>query len=150
VGIGLVLLIVPGIYVAGKYGLATPAVVLEDIQSKQAFKRSAVLTEGSIGRILTIYFVAWILVVVISAGLGAVLAMALPTLAKSAGTEASQVFQQVVSAVVNTFVTPVMAIALTLAYYDQRVRKEAFDIESMMSMLGEAVPVKENTLGAMQ
>ena len=46
--------------------------------------------------------------------------------------------------------TPVMAIALTLAYYDQRVRKEAFDIESMMSMLGEAVPVKENTLGAMQ
>jgi hypothetical protein len=51
--------------------------------------------------------------------------------------------------VVNIIVTPVMSIALTLAYYDQRVRKEAFDIESMMSLLGEpgSAPA-ENTMGA--
>ena len=49
----------------------------------------------------------------------------------------------------NTLVTPVMSIALTLAYYDQRVRKEAFDIESMMSLLGEPTSATaENTMGA--
>ena len=31
---------------------------------------------------------------------------------------------------------PISAIALTLAYYDQRVRSEAFDIEHMMSLMG--------------
>jgi hypothetical protein len=30
---------------------------------------------------------------------------------------------------------PITAIALTLVYYDQRVRKEAFDIEHMMAMM---------------
>jgi hypothetical protein len=149
VGVGFLLLIVPGIYWAGKYGLAVPAVVLEDIEAKQALKRSAELTKDSVGRIVSIYFLTWILVVAISAGIGAALAVTAPSLTKAAGTMTSSVFQFLVSALVNTLITPVMAIALTLAYYDQRVRKEAFDIESMMSLLGESAAVPtENTIGA--
>jgi hypothetical protein len=137
VGVGLILLIVPGIYWGGKYGLAVPAVVLEEIKAKQAFKRSAELTKGAVGRIITIYFLTWILVLIISAGVGAVLAMVAPSLTRTAGTMTASVVQQLLSAAVNTVVTPIMAIALTLAYYDQRVRKEAFDIENMLSLLGE-------------
>jgi hypothetical protein len=137
IGVGFMLLIFPGIYWAGKYGLAVPAVVLEDIKGKQACGRSAELTKDSVGRIVAIYFLTWILVVAISAGIGAVLGVAAPSLTRAAGTTGSKVFQYLLSSVVNTLVTPVMAIALTLAYYDQRVRKEAFDIESMMSLLGE-------------
>jgi len=149
VGIGFVLLIIPGIYWAGKYGLAVPAVVLEDIKAKRAFPRSAELTKDAIGRILAIYFLTWILVFAISAGLAAVLAVTAPGLTKAAGTMTSAVFQYLVSAVVNTIITPIMAIALTLAYYDQRVRKEAFDLESMMSLLGEPATVSaENTMEA--
>lgn len=149
IGIGFLLLIIPGIYWAGKYGLAVPAVVLEDIKGKKACGRSAELTKDSVGRIVAIYFLAWILVVAISAGIGVVLGAVAPSLTKAAGTTTSSVFTDIISAVVNTVVTPIMSIALTLAYYDQRVRKEAFDIESMMSLLGEPseVPV-ENTMGA--
>jgi hypothetical protein len=56
------------------------------------------------------------------------------------------VAQVVLQALVNTLVTPFMSIAITLAYYDQRVRKEAFDIESMMSLLGVPGPVAANTM----
>jgi hypothetical protein len=147
--VGFILLIIPGIYWAGKYGLAVPAVVLEDIKGRKACARSAELTKDSVGRIVAIYFLTFILVIVISAGIGAVLGVAAPSLARAAGTTASKVFQDVVSALVNTVVSPVMSIALTLAYYDQRVRKEAFDIENMMSMLGEpSAASAENTMRA--
>jgi len=135
--VGFLLLIIPGIYWAGKYGLAVPAVVLEDIKGRKACARSAELTKGSVGRILTIYFLIWVLIVAVSAGLMAVLLFAAPSLRRAAGTTSSNVLQYLVSAAVNTLISPVMSIALTLAYYDQRVRKEAFDIENMMSMLGE-------------
>jgi hypothetical protein len=46
-----------------------------------------------------------------------------------------EVAQQVISTVVSILLHPVSAIALTLVYYDQRVRKEAFDIERMMSLM---------------
>ena len=135
-GIGFILLIIPGLYVAGKYGLCTPAVVLEDIDSSKAFKRSAQLTQGSTGRILTIYFLVWVLILVIGVALQAVIAAAAPSLAKTTGSTAATVIQYVLSALTNMLITPIQAIALTLAYYDQRVRKEAFDIESMMNLLG--------------
>jgi glycerophosphoryl diester phosphodiesterase family protein len=154
VGLGLILLIVPGVYWAGKYGLAVPAVVLEDIKGKQACARSAQLTKDSVGRIIAIYFLTWLLVVVIGAGIGAALGLALPGIAShslrgSAGTMSFKVFQYLLSALVKTFVTPIMSIALTLAYYDQRVRLEAFDIETMMNLLdqpGSAAP--QNTMEA--
>jgi hypothetical protein len=137
VGLGFVLLIIPGIYWVGKYGLAIPSVVLEDINARDSFKRSAELTKDAIGRILTIYFLTWVLIFAVEVGLGVAIAAVAPALAKSAGTLTSQVFAQVLSSVVSTVVTPVMSIALTLAYYDQRVRKEAFDIESMLTLVGE-------------
>ena len=149
VWIGFVLLIMPGIYWAGEFGLAVPAAVLEDIKGKQACARSAELTEGFIGRIVAIYFLTLMLILAIGAGVGVVLRIALPSLTRAAGTTASAEFQYLVSAVVNTLVTPVMSIALTLAYYDQRVRKEAFDIERMMSLLGEPTAARaKNKMGA--
>lgn len=148
VGIGFLLLIVPGIYWAGKFGLAVPAVVLEDMKSKEAFPRSATLTKDAVGRIVVIYFLTWLLVAAIGGGVGAVLA-SIGLGVKAGGSVTGELIKQIVSAVVQTVVTPIMSIALTLAYYDQRVRKEAFDIESMIDMLGEpSKPLSENTIGA--
>jgi hypothetical protein len=36
----------------------------------------------------------------------------------------------------NTFIGPIYATGLTLFYYDQRVRKEGYDIEWMMQAAG--------------
>jgi hypothetical protein len=149
IGLGVLLFLIPGIYWAGKYGLAVPAVVLEDIKGKQACARSAQLTKDSVGRIIAIYFLTWILVVSIGAGITALPGIAAISLKGAAGTASLKVFRYVVSMVVNTLVTPVMSIALTLAYYDQRVRLEAFDIENMMSLLGEpGLAAPQNTMEA--
>jgi hypothetical protein len=148
IGVGLILLIVPGVYWAGKYGLAVPSVVLEDIKAKDAFKRSAALTKDSIGRIIVIYFLTTILTLVFTIGMSAAIGAVVPTLAKSAGTITAQAFNLVVSAIITMLVTPILSIALTLAYYDQRVRKEAFDIENLMSLLGEPTQASAQAAGA--
>jgi hypothetical protein len=47
--------------------------------------------------------------------------------------------QQIVAFFTNAFVGPIYATGLTLFYYDQRVRKEGFDIEWMMQAAGWTV-----------
>jgi len=49
---------------------------------------------------------------------------------------AVRALQQVVAFFTNTFVGPIYATGLTLFYYDQRVRKEGYDIEWMMQAAG--------------
>ena len=43
------------------------------------------------------------------------------------------------SFVAQSLLGPIMTIALTLVYYDERVRKEAFDLEHMMRQLDTTV-----------
>ena len=50
------------------------------------------------------------------------------------------VVQQFLAFLTNTFVHPIYATGFTLFYYDQRVRKEGFDIEHMMQSAGLAQP----------
>ena len=40
--------------------------------------------------------------------------------------------------VTQSILGPIMTIAITLVYYDERVRKEAFDLEHMMQALDGA------------
>ena len=39
----------------------------------------------------------------------------------------------VITAVIDIFTTPILPIGVTLLYFDQRIRKEAFDIEMMVA-----------------
>ena len=47
---------------------------------------------------------------------------------------------QVISFFTNTFLGPIYATGITLFYYDQRVRKEGYDIEWMMQAAGMTAP----------
>jgi hypothetical protein len=42
--------------------------------------------------------------------------------------------------VASTLAYPIATIAVSLIYYDQRVRKEAFDLQFMMEAMGQAAP----------
>jgi hypothetical protein len=141
VGVGTLLCIIPGIYWAGVYGIAVPAAVLEDIPGPQAISRSKDLTRDSVGRIIVVYFLTTIftigMLVALDAGLNLV------GLAASTKFLHKQVLDQVLTTLGGIVFGPITAIALTLAYYDQRVRKEAFDIEHMMALMvatGNAAP----------
>jgi hypothetical protein len=45
---------------------------------------------------------------------------------------------QIAGFLINTFIGPIYSTGLTLFYYDQRVRKEGFDIVWMMQAAGLA------------
>jgi hypothetical protein len=53
---------------------------------------------------------------------------------------AAEIVRVVMDFVLQVLIAPVSAIALVLFYYDQRVRKEGFDIEWMMQQAGLTQP----------
>jgi hypothetical protein len=138
VALGFLLLIVPGILLALKYAVATPVAVLEQRGVSGSLSRSGDLTKGDRGRIFVIYFLLVMLLLVGS------LLWQVPTLiiATMSGARTArdiplpaQVFSIFGSFVTQSLFSPIMTIAITLVYYDERVRKEAFDLEHMMQSL---------------
>ena len=100
--------------------------------------RSSALTKGSRGRI----FVIWLLFVVLAFGIGMLVQWPIQL---GAGVGARSALRHValgwqVASLVATFLSeclvgPLITIAFSLVYYDQRVRKEAFDLQLMMTTL---------------
>jgi hypothetical protein len=135
VGFGTMLCIAPGIYWAGVYGIAVPAVVLENITGNEALKRSSALTSDSVGRVIVVYFLTTIFAAGMSFALDAGVTALSSKVFHVSATLAPQVLQQISTAVAGVLFGPVTAIGLTLVYYDQRVRKEAFDIQHMMALM---------------
>ena len=134
--VGLVLFIIPGVYWGARDSLAISAVALEDIKGKQARARSAALTKGSIRRILIIYLVFALMEYEFKALLGMVVFF-YPLAGRISVDSANWIW----SALVLILTTPFIAIALSLAYYDQRVRLEEFDVENMISKAQETLPI---------
>lgn len=143
VGVGLVFLIVPGVLLALMWSLAIPVMVLEDKGIGDSMSRSSQLTKGSRGKI----FVIWLLFAVLSFSVTALLQwpimIGVAVLLRGNPT-AMFTWVQVVSAVTTFFsqslVSPLITIAFALVYYDQRVRKEAFDLQLMMATLDHTPP----------
>jgi hypothetical protein len=118
-----------------RYSLAIAACVVENLKARQAIRRSIELSKGSRGRI----FVLGLLVAVIQIGLVLVTQLFFLVMSfKQHGQLAvgARIAQQLVAFATNTFLGPIYATGLTLFYYDQRVRKEGYDIERMMQAAG--------------
>ncbi len=135
IGIGFAFCIVPGFYLAGRYGLAVPAVVLEKITGNRSLSRSADLTQGFVGRVILVYFLTSIFTLIMVMTLDAAVTALGAAAFHNAGIFTQQAFSSIITAFGGILFGPITAIALTLAYYDQRVRREAFDIEHMMSLM---------------
>ena len=93
-----------------RYALALPACVVENTKARPSLRRAIDLSKGARGRIFG----------QLGPGMTAV--------------------SQVIGFFTNTFLGPIWATGVTLLYYDQRVRKEGFDIEWMMQAAGLTMP----------
>lgn len=145
--LGFFLFIIPGIIMLRRYSLAVPATVLERLKTKDAIKRSKYLSEGAGGRVLLVYVLLLALLWGISFGVAWLLAMAMG--AETLRTNfMARLFQQFVSVLIGAAVGPVMTVAFALLYYDQRVRKEAFDLEHMMAALQSSPIASAATMGS--
>jgi hypothetical protein len=138
---GLLMLVLPGIFLALRWSLVIPAAVLERLGLRAAMGRSAALVEGQYGRVFMIYFLYFLLVMVFTSVWQ--IPIVINTILHGVSPTGPPLWTQIVIEV-GTFITqclvgPLLTIALALAYYDARVRKEAFDLEHMLSQLGPAV-----------
>jgi hypothetical protein len=138
-GLVFVLAVAYAVVMGLRYALAIAASVVENLKARPALRRSIELTKGSRGRI----FVLALLVMVIQIGLVATTQVTFVVLSFRHNGQLSveaRVLQQFVAFVTNTFIGPLYATGLTLFYYDQRVRKEGYDIEWMMEAAGLTPP----------
>jgi hypothetical protein len=133
----LVLGCIPGVALYVRYALAYPACAIENLSAHNAIKRSISLGEGNRWKICW----GFLLPVAISTGLnlGFIWLIVLikklsPFIADSPVTLAA--LDGTTTLLVNLVFTPLSAIVLTLLYYDQRIRREGYDVERMMESAG--------------
>ena len=147
-GLGLVMLggfvLFAGIGGGGVYGviayirnsLAIPAALMEQMGVRASMRRSKTLATGTKGRIFVVLLIAFALYMVAAA----IEAPMLFLIARSPFQEhvMAQAAVLLIGFVAHTLVSPVALIGLTLVYFDQRVRLEAFDLVMLLGGSGSA------------
>ncbi len=136
-GAGLALVI----YLALRYAVVIPAMLLEDLRVSAAIRRSVQLTAGNRGRL----FIAAFLMTII--GYVGIIVFQGPFwiaelfAARAGNAPAWLNFATAAAEAIGGAITgPLLMIVLVLSYYDARIRKEAFDLQFLMSSLDHPAP----------
>ncbi|HEY7896848.1 MAG TPA: hypothetical protein VIC03_00395 [Gemmatimonadaceae bacterium] len=132
---GLILFIVPGLFVFKRYFALPMTVLFEDNKVGDAISRSRELSSDNGARIFGLVggvFVFTLLVTV-------VLTQTIASLSHAVAVTA------VITLLVAAAISPFSTIVVTLLYYDIRIRKEGYDIELMTQALNANSPL-QNTV----
>jgi hypothetical protein len=131
-----ILSLIYGVWAYIRVSLAVPASVIESLKVNPAVRRSKQLLATRKGRIFLLLLLLFALYMVVGLIESPLLILAV----RSRGTQAfvTQAINLGVSFVAGTLIGPVGAIAVCLFYFDERVRREGFDIEWMMRKLAPA------------
>jgi hypothetical protein len=127
-----------GGFMAVRYGVAVPAVVLEGVTAGSALRRSVDLTEGNRGRVFLLMLCAVMIAYATAAIFQGPFAMA--SYLAGPGTPASvglALAGALLGAAGGMFSGPIMIIGLAMMYYDLRIRKEALDLHMLLENLDE-------------
>lgn len=147
VGLGLFILVVfVGIAVAAvwsvraycRYALAVPACTVEDLPVKFALIRSKFLTKNSLGRVFVVYFLTAVISIAVTLLLQTPTYLTPGAFSLRGGLHLSPAllaWTYTSEFIGQLFAGPIGAIAMALVYYDERVRKEAFDLQLMMEAM---------------
>lgn len=125
---GVFVFLVGAIYVFLRYFAVIPVLMLEDTGVFDAFHRSRDLSQDFKWRIFGTILLSWIIFWVV-----------LVTLQVTAGlVQVTPVARALINAVAQLFVLPLVSIVQVVLYYDQRIRKDGFDLEVMARDLAPA------------
>lgn len=132
------------VWLALGYSLGMPICVMEQKPAWESLTRAWGLSQGTRGRILATFLLIFVLSIVVSmiAYIPFLAILAISALFGNDAQHASMtlVVAEIVNVIANftlqTLIAPLTWIALVLFYYDQRVRKEGYDIEWMMEQAG--------------
>jgi hypothetical protein len=110
IGIGFILLIVPGLILATIWAVIGPAIVIERIGAIEAFSRSSQLTKGERWPVFGVIVITFIIVFVIDAIFGAI--------AAAAGD--AVVIRIILNVLSSTITAPITALVAAILYFSLR------------------------------
>jgi hypothetical protein len=137
--IGLLLCIVPGVYLWGAWAVAIPVLLLEPPRGMGALKRSMTLVQGRWWPTVLAVFLGVLLTGIVQAVLAAILGGAV-VVSGGDNDALSLVVGAVTGTVGGVIATPFTAAIATIVYFDLRVRKEGLDLQLMAQQIGEPPP----------
>lgn len=137
---GTVLCIIPGFYLAIGLMFVPAVVVLEGHGVVDSLRRSWDLVKGDWWRCFGVYFLLSMIIQVVAGAVVWPVTAASTLLLMERNPALMQAINQGIGMVVSIFAQPVQIIGLVLLYYDQRVRREGFDLELLAHSLGTEVP----------
>jgi hypothetical protein len=137
------------------YSIGLSVCVVEQKPAWESLKRAWSLSKGTRGRIFVMFLLVMALAMAVSmiSAIPSIIILFTSTAGGSQPATGSAAFivaeitRAVLNLVLQVALAPISAIALVLFYYDQRIRKEGFDIEWMMQQAGLAPPAPD-ALGA--
>ena len=139
VGLGFVLLVIPGIYLLVAFTVAVPVLLVEGAGPARALGRSRELVRGRWWGTLGVALVGYLLVSIVTSALtGIVVGVAFADPARN--TVTGFVLNTFASTVGSMITTPAAAAFITVLYIDLRVRKEGFDLLLLARRLGVERP----------
>ncbi|HEY2469343.1 MAG TPA: hypothetical protein VGI45_16100 [Terracidiphilus sp.] len=132
-----------------RFCLAFPTCVVEQATAWTALKRGIGLSHGTRGRILVLYILGMVLNWMLTWAVTFIVVIAVAMIPSLQGQKHSQAVGMIMMFslygsyfAVKALIKPIYGIALTIFYFDQRIRKEAFDIELLMHQAG-MVPIPQ-------
>jgi len=141
VGVGFILLIIPGIYLMCRLLVAVPAALIEKRGAVESLERSFGLTRDNAGRAFLIMLLSAVITYAADMlftfpfGVGIALSMRDYSMLRT-----WTAMSQIGGTVGSILTVPVLLIATSVFYYDLRVRKEAFDLQIMLNPESQAGP----------
>jgi len=120
VGLGSILLLIPGLIAMCATACAIPAMMLEDLRPMKAFDRSWGLTKKNRLRIFGYLFINMVTVAIASSVI---------PLAVTMGVALDPIYKVGLSALIFAPFQALWPAIATLLFYDLRIRKEAMDLE---------------------
>jgi hypothetical protein len=136
--IGLIFLIIPGIYLACRLAVSVPVSVVESDSPVSSMERSMELTKGYAGQMFLLFLlvVALTYVVAIILQFPVMFFTITAAMAKHEVSTGVMAYSYIADFVSQAVVGPIGTISAALMYYNLRVRKEGFDIQHLMNSLG--------------
>ena len=131
IGIGAVLILIPGIFLAASFAVATPALMIERAGPIESLKRSWHLATGERWRIIGAGLSMIIIGIVVFGIIAAIVFLALSGLAGMGDGDSSYYVQQIVT----LLSIPLSAAVGTVLYVDLKVRKEDLDSAELNALL---------------
>ena len=149
IGIGALLVLVSFPFSILRYlrlALSMPASVLEDLAIRPALQRSRALLPDRKGRVFVIFLLAGALYLPLSTVAGVMALMSVRGAVSFIATQATTLLLTFASALL---IQPLFSAAFVVLYYDERVRREGFDIQFMMSE-AQSGSAQTNAAGALE